>query len=59
MKDPTKAQARRERRKLRIEEERKAQAIETRDRSAHLSSQAAGSNNPIRISDIPYTRFEG
>lgn len=59
MKAPVKARAKWERRKLRIDAELKAQAIEARDRSAYLSSQAVGSNEPIRVCDIPYTRFEG
>lgn len=44
-----------ERRKARIEEE----ARQERDRKAFEMSQPRGSDNPIRLADIPYTKFEG
>lgn len=57
MKDPVKALAKRERRKLRIDTERKAQLREERERAAYRSAQVTGTDNPIRISEIPYSRL--
>ncbi|MBC3421823.1 hypothetical protein [Pseudomonas sp. RW3S2] len=59
MGDPIKALAKRERRIARITAERLAESREKSDRAAYRESQAGGSEDLIRISDIPYTPFKG
>lgn len=59
MADPIKSLAKRERRKSRITAERLAESRQKAEVDAYQSAQVSASDNPIRISDIPYTPFKG